>query len=57
VGSILVLHHRGGDKVMTREEFFNWLDDCPTHKWEITCDEYGYVIVSFPTIEKEEEDC
>ena len=34
--------------MMTREEFFEWLDTCPTHKWEITHEEYGYAVVSFP---------
>jgi hypothetical protein len=47
---------------MTRTEFFEWLNKCPTHKWEITADEYGYVVagkffvVSFPTDEEEEDD-
>ncbi len=48
---------------MTREEFFEWLESlgashstsyssthkCPTHKWEITHEEYGHVVVSYPT--------
>jgi hypothetical protein len=42
--------------MMTREEFFKWLDKCPTHKWEVTSDGFGYVVVSFPTDEEEEED-
>ena len=37
---------------MTREEFFEWLDTCPTHKWEITHEEYGRVVVSFPNGEQ-----
>tara|TARA_R100001129_G_scaffold163648_1_gene129354 strand:+ start:88 stop:222 length:135 start_codon:yes stop_codon:yes gene_type:complete len=43
---------------MTRKEFFKWLDECPTHKWEVTADEYGYAVVSFPIVEisDEEED-
>jgi hypothetical protein len=41
---------------MTREEFFEWLNTCPTHKWDVTADEYGFVSVSFPTIEEEEEE-
>ena len=47
---------------MTREEFFEWLNTCRTHKWEITADGmmfdaigYEYVAVSFPTIEDNEE--
>jgi len=39
---------------MTRTEFFEWLDKCPTHKWEVTADEYGCVVVSFPTDEEDE---
>lgn len=42
---------------MDRQEFFEWLETCPTHKWEIN-DEFGdigagYIIVSFPTEEEE----
>ena len=40
---------------MTREEFFEWLNTCPTHKWETTTDEYGFVAVSFKIEETEEE--
>ena len=42
--------------MMTREEFFDWLDTCPTPKWEISHDDYGHVVVSFPTEEIHEED-
>ena len=31
---------------MTREEFWEWLATCPTHKYEAT-DEFGYVTVTF----------
>tara|TARA_R110000764_G_scaffold125950_1_gene213423 strand:+ start:1177 stop:1305 length:129 start_codon:yes stop_codon:yes gene_type:complete len=40
---------------MTRKELFEWLATCPTHKWEITAAADGYVVVSFPTQEEEEE--
>ena len=40
---------------MTREEFYEWLNTCPTHKWEVAADEYGFVAISFPTQEDEEE--
>ena len=45
---------------MDRQEFFEWLETCPTHKWEIN-DEFGdigagYIIVSFPTQEYEENE-
>ncbi len=35
--------------MMTREEFFEWLETCPTHKWEITHDDDNHIVVSFPT--------
>ena len=35
---------------MTREEFFEWLETCPTHKWEVTHEEYNHVVVSFKAI-------
>ena len=41
---------------MTRQEFYEWLNTCPTHKWEITTDEYGFVVISFPTEEEEGND-
>ncbi len=41
---------------MTRTEFFEWLNECPSHKWSITADELDYVVVSFPTDEDEEEE-
>jgi len=42
---------------MNTKEFYDWLETCPTHKWEVN-DELGdigagYITVSFPT---EEED-
>tara|TARA_A100001015_G_C14936052_1_gene690511 strand:+ start:1175 stop:1309 length:135 start_codon:yes stop_codon:yes gene_type:complete len=33
---------------MTREEFFNWLNTCPTHKWDIIEIEGEYCRVLFP---------
>ncbi len=41
---------------MTRAEFFEWLDTCPTHKWEVTHEEYGHVVISFPNEEEEDEE-
>ena len=41
---------------MDRKEFFEWLDTCPTHKWDIAADEQGFVVVSFPNEEEEEEE-
>ena len=49
---------------MNTKEFYDWLETCPTHKWEVN-DEFGdigagYIIVSFPTyeenVEEEEEE-
>ena len=41
---------------MNTKEFYDWLETCPTHKWEVN-DEFGdigagYIIVSFPTYEE-----
>ena len=40
---------------MTRKDFFEWLETCPTHKWEIIHDEYGHVVASFPAKEEDED--
>jgi|DEB0MinimDraft_12_1074336.scaffolds.fasta_scaffold31175_5 hypothetical protein len=45
-----------GGHPMTRAEFFEWLDTCPTHKWEVTHEEYGHVVISFPNEEEEDEE-
>ena len=41
---------------MDRKEFFEWLDNCPTHKYEIQFDDDGYIHVAFKVGEDEEED-
>jgi len=41
---------------MERDEFFKWLETCPTHKWEVTYDSTDYISVSFPVSDVEEED-
>jgi hypothetical protein len=41
---------------MTRKDFFEWLQTCPTHKFDITFDEYEFVTVCFPTDELLEEE-
>jgi len=33
---------------MDRESFFEWLETCPTHKFNITFDEYEFVTICFP---------
>ena len=40
---------------MTSQEFSDWLDTCPTHKWEDVSIDDGYIRIIFP-IETEEED-
>tara|TARA_R100001463_G_C3399177_1_gene207814 strand:- start:17 stop:151 length:135 start_codon:yes stop_codon:yes gene_type:complete len=37
---------------MTREEFWEWVNTCPTHKFE-SIDEYGYVTITFRINEEE----
>ena len=48
---------------MDRKEFYEWLNTCPTHKWEVTWDSTegedgqpasGFIQVSFPTHEDDE---
>ena len=41
---------------MSRKEFFEWLNTCPTHNWLLTDEGYEYVVVSFPTTEDDEEE-
>lgn len=41
---------------MTREEFFEWMNTCPTHRWDIAQDEYGFVRIIFPINEEDEDD-
>ena len=40
---------------MIREEFWEWLATCPSHKYEAT-DDFDYVTVTFKVREEEEED-
>lgn len=52
-----MLWQTSGVNNMTRHEFYEWLDTCPTHKWEITYDDSEFISVSFPIEEtKEGED-
>ena len=39
--------------MMTIEEMQKWLDECPTHKWEIVYDEGDTITISFPIDEEE----
>lgn len=41
---------------MNREEFFEWLGTCPSHKWEVIQDDVGCVWVSFRNIEEYDDD-
>ena len=33
---------------MNSKKFVEWLETCPTHKWEVTAYEEDFVVVSFP---------
>tara|TARA_R100001480_G_scaffold60029_1_gene72671 strand:- start:914 stop:1045 length:132 start_codon:yes stop_codon:yes gene_type:complete len=39
---------------MDRQEFWEWLATCPTHKYEAT-DDFGYVTVSFKVPEEDDD--
>ena len=41
---------------MDRKEFFEWLETCPTHKYEIQFDDDGYIHVGFKVYDEEEEE-
>ena len=41
---------------MTRKEFWEWLDTCPTHKWDILEDDVGHCRILFPMNEDEDEE-
>ncbi len=32
---------------MNREEFYEWLNTCPSHKWEIITDDLGETRILF----------
>jgi len=34
-------------RVVTREEFFEWLETCPSDKWNITEDDFGSTSITF----------
>jgi len=40
---------------MNREEFFRWLETCPSHRWDIL-DDFGNIRILFKVEEEEEED-
>ena len=40
---------------MNREEFWEWLATCPTHKHEAK-DDFGYITVTFKVNEEEEDE-
>jgi len=41
---------------MDRKEFFEWLNTCPTHKWNITFDDHAFVTVGFSVEDDDEDD-
>ena len=40
---------------MNNKEFYEWLDSCPGY-WEVNDEGEGYIVVSFPTQEYEEDE-
>jgi hypothetical protein len=43
-------------ELMNREEFWAWLDTCPTHKWECVQIEGDYCRIIFPLDEEDDAD-
>tara|TARA_R110000782_G_scaffold236907_1_gene323081 strand:+ start:370 stop:510 length:141 start_codon:yes stop_codon:yes gene_type:complete len=41
---------------MTKKEFFDWLESCPTRKHNITMDEGEFITVCFPVFDEDEEE-
>jgi len=52
--SSIINNNDRSNKEMNREELFEWLNTCPSHKWEITGDEFEYITITYKY--KEEED-
>ena len=40
---------------MNREEFWEWMNTCPTHKWDVLQSEGDYCRILFP-LEEEDDD-
>ncbi len=41
---------------MTRSEFWEWIDNCPTHKWQIEDEDVGHCRILFLMDEDEDEE-
>jgi len=41
---------------MNREEFWEWINTCKVHKYEIVNDDYGYVTITFKVEEESKND-
>jgi len=41
---------------MTIHELYEWLDTCPTHKFEIVYDDSEFISVSFPIEEGDNDE-
>jgi len=41
---------------MNIQEFQDWMDTCPTHKWEVLSDEDGYIRILFPVSDELDEE-
>ena len=46
--------NRTGEKVMTREEFWTWLNTHPLGDYDIHEDDYGAIVIEFPVVEEKE---
>mgnify|MGYP001809295431 FL=1 len=42
---------------MDREDFYKWLETCPTHEWETSemCEIENYVTVTFKLLEEDDD--
>ena len=41
---------------MTNEEFWQWMNTCPTHKWECVQHKNDYCRIIFPLDEEDDDD-
>mgnify|MGYP003128289270 CR=1 FL=1 len=52
--------------IMTRQEFWQWLDTCPSNwdedgnrvanpTWDVHTDDYGAIVIRFPIVEEDNE--
>ena len=41
----------------TRQEFFEWLNTCPEHSWDVVHDDEGHVRILFWFDEEDDDEC